>query len=148
MRELAAAADVVAAEHALMRGVGLTAGPVRALRALGESGAQSMKALAERLGCDKSYVTGLVKPLLAKELVTLEPDPADGRVKVVTLTPEGSAVAAEAQRVHEAPPAAMRTLSEADQRELARLLGVAAGTGTGDAGGGVAVGGAGRPADR
>ena len=123
MRELTAAADVVAAEHRFMHEVGLTAGPVRALRALLAVGPQPMRTLADELGCDKSYVTTLVKPLLAKGLVTLEPDASDGRVKRVTVTDAGAAVAARAQGVHETPPEAISAMTADTLRQLARLLG-------------------------
>lgn len=122
IRELVAAPDVVANEHRFMREVGLTAGPVRTLRALLTAGPQSMRTLAERLGCDKSYVTGLVKPLLAKEFVTLEPDRSDGRVKIVTLTSRGRALARRAQRVHDTPPAALTALASAELEELRKIL--------------------------
>jgi len=127
MRELIASPDIVGAEHRFMNEVGLTAGPVRALRALLTVGPQPMRVLADELGCDKSYVTGLVKPLLAKELVTLEPDASDGRVKVVTLTEAGANVAARAQRVHETPPEAISSMAPEALQELARLLGEASG---------------------
>jgi len=122
IRALIASPDVVAAEHAFMHDVGLTAGPIRALRAMREVGPQSMRVLADRLGCDKSYVTSLVKPLLAKDLVTLEPDPSDGRVKVVTLTQKGSRLAERAQQVHESPPAMLGKLSLEDLQHLSLLL--------------------------
>lgn len=122
LRELGSAADVVAAEHAFMRDVGLSGGPIRALRALLEAGSQSMRGLADQLGCDKSYVTGLVKPLLSGGLVTLEPNPSDGRVKIAALTESGHSTAKRAARVYERPPAAFAALSDDDLEELAALL--------------------------
>jgi DNA-binding MarR family transcriptional regulator len=122
LRGLTGAPDIVEAEHAFMRGVGLSGGPVRALRGLLDGGPQSMRALADRLGCDKSYVTSLVRPLVSGGLATLEPDADDGRVKVVTLTDEGTAVATRAREVYETPPAAIRDLDPAALRQIAALL--------------------------
>lgn len=122
IRSLVAAPDLVAAEHRFMHEVGLPAGPLRALRALLDGGPGPMKLLAQRLGCDKSYVTGLLRPLLARELVTLEPDPGDGRVKVVHLTPEGTALAQRARQVHETPPEAITRLGHRELDALATLL--------------------------
>lgn len=122
IRALTAAPDVVAAEHAFMREIGLTAGPVRALRALLEHGAQPMRTLAEHLGCDKSYVTSLVKPLVAGDLATLDPDPSDGRVKTVTLTEKGMSVAQRAESVYATPPHELTALPSEALQQLARLL--------------------------
>jgi DNA-binding MarR family transcriptional regulator len=127
LRELAAAPDVVDAEHALMHDVGLTAGPVRTLRALLDEDAQPMSGLARAMGCDSSYVTGLVKTLTARKLVEAVPSPSDGRVRVVRLTGEGRAVAERARRVYETPPSALLGLPEARLRELATILGALGG---------------------
>jgi DNA-binding MarR family transcriptional regulator len=122
MRQLTAAPDVVSAEHDFMHDVGLSAGPVRALRGLIDGGPQSMSVLADRLGCDKSYVTSLVKPLVAGGLAVLESDSSDGRLKVVTLTAHGLEVATRARAVHAEPPAAIRNLAPSALAQLARLL--------------------------
>lgn len=122
IRELVAAPDVVANEHRFMHEAELTAGPVRALRALLTGGPQPMRALAEYLGCDKSYVTGLVKPLLANGLVTLQSDRSDGRVKIVALTAPGAALARRAQEVHDTPPAELAALDLAELDTLCELL--------------------------
>jgi DNA-binding MarR family transcriptional regulator len=122
IRGLIASPDVVANEHQFMHEVGLGAGPVRALRALLAVGPQSMRTLAEYLGCDKSYVTGLVKPLQANELVTLEPCSSDGRVKIVNLTPHGTVIARQAQQVHETPPEVLGRLEASDLDQLRAIL--------------------------
>ena len=105
-----------------MREVGLSGGPVRALRTLTSAGPQSMRDLADLLGCDKSYVSGLVKPLVAGGFATLQPNPADGRVKVITLTELGRRTGERAERVHETPPASITDLSPEHARQLCALL--------------------------
>jgi DNA-binding MarR family transcriptional regulator len=122
IRRLMAEPDVVANDHRFMRRIGLTAGPVRMLRALLSSGPQPMHVLADRLGCDKSYVTGLVRPLLAKSLVTLEPDGSDGRVKIVSLTAEGRDLARDAQLVYDTPPMVLSAQTPETLERLRALL--------------------------
>jgi DNA-binding MarR family transcriptional regulator len=125
LRELTASPEVVAREHAFMHEAGLPAGPVRTLRALLELGPQPMSALAVHMGCDASYVTGLVKTLSARDLVVVEPSPRDGRVKIIALTPAGRPLAEAAQRVHETPPAALGALPVAELRRLGAILAAA-----------------------
>lgn len=122
VRTLVGSVDVIEADHHFMREVGLTAGPVRVLRALLDGGPQSMRLLADRLGCDKSYVTVLVKPLIASGFATLEQDPSDGRVKIVTPTEVGDHVARRAREVFETPPAALRNLDEGVLLQIQSLL--------------------------
>jgi DNA-binding MarR family transcriptional regulator len=53
----------------------------------------SQRRLAERFGCDPSNISVLVDRLVERELVERRPDPADGRVKLVTATEAGRALA-------------------------------------------------------
>jgi DNA-binding MarR family transcriptional regulator len=122
VQELAASGDVVDAEHDLMHALGLSAGPVRALRALDDGGPQSMTALAGRMRCDRSYVTGLVRTLQDRALVTTGPAPGDGRVKIIGLTAEGQAAARRAHEVHARPATALAALPARDLAELRRIL--------------------------
>ncbi len=54
-----------------------------------------MSALAERLSCDASYVTGLADRLAERDLVERVPDPDDRRVRQLVLTDEGRRVREE-----------------------------------------------------
>ena len=54
-----------------------------------------MRDLADHLTCDASYVTGIADRLGALGLVVRTPDPADRRVKQLSLTAKGRAVRAE-----------------------------------------------------
>lgn len=49
----------------------------------------SQRALAKRFGCDPSNISVIVDRLAERALVTREPDPADGRVKLITATDTG-----------------------------------------------------------
>lgn len=53
----------------------------------------SQRALAGRFGCDPSNISVLVDRLVERELVERRTDPGDGRVKLVTATDAGRALA-------------------------------------------------------
>jgi len=52
-----------------------------------------MAALAEHLGLDRSTVSGLVDRAVARGLVARVSDPDDGRVVLISLSPEGQELA-------------------------------------------------------
>ncbi len=88
-----------------------------------EPGAEvPMSALAERLFCDASNVTGMVDRLEARGLLERRDDPRDRRVKRIALTDDGASMRERVlERLYE-PPAAIARLSRADQRALRDLL--------------------------
>jgi DNA-binding MarR family transcriptional regulator len=49
----------------------------------------SIRELAERIGCDPSNLTGPVQRLQDRDLIVIEPDPTDRRVKRVALSEAG-----------------------------------------------------------
>lgn len=69
---------------------GLNPSQAKALKAVLEP--VPMRALAGRLGCDASNVTGIVDRLEALGYARREAAAADRRVKIVTITAEGEAV--------------------------------------------------------
>jgi DNA-binding MarR family transcriptional regulator len=83
---------------------GLSATQAKALSAVQEP--VPMRALAERLGCDASNVTGIVDRLESLGLATRAAGAADRRVKMVTITPAGNdvmhAIRADMARAHRA----------------------------------------------
>ncbi len=81
-----------------------------------------MSAVAERLLCDASNVTGMVDRLETRGLLERREDPRDRRVKLIALTDEGAAVRARMlERLYE-PPEAIAGLPRADQRALRDVL--------------------------
>ncbi len=104
----------------IARDLGLRPAAVGALRAL--EGPRTMSEIAAFLHCDNSNVTGIVDGLEERGLATRQPSPADRRVKLIALTPEGRKVRARLTRAVEAPPAWVEGLSDADQRTLRDLL--------------------------
>ncbi|PWK76267.1 MarR family transcriptional regulator [Aminobacter sp. AP02] len=73
-------------------GLGLTTGEGRALFNVLRAGPIRQTALADRLGIEAMTLSGLVDRLEAKGFVERQPDPADRRAKLVTLTDAGSTV--------------------------------------------------------
>jgi DNA-binding MarR family transcriptional regulator len=94
---------------------------VKALR-LVAGGALPLRALAEALGTDPPYVTVIVDDLTGRGLVTREPNPADRRSRLVTITPAGTEAAAVAERILATPPEPMRRLSPTDLSTLDRIV--------------------------
>src|SRR5688500_8442585 len=101
---------------------GLTFPQAHALRLLDPERPLPMNAIADRLVCDASNVTGIADRLESRGLIERRAGAGDRRVKMLALTPAG----AEArERVIEAmtePPAEIAALSPADQRALRDIL--------------------------
>ncbi len=93
-----------------------------ALRMLDPDEPIAMSALAERLFCDASNVTGLVDRLEARGLVERRSSEHDRRVKALTLTPAGVALRDQVLAVMSEPPEAIAALPAADQRALRDIL--------------------------
>jgi MarR family transcriptional regulator, organic hydroperoxide resistance regulator len=100
----------------------LTPVQAHALRRLDPERPLAMSALAEALYCHASNVTGIVDRLESRGLVARTPGTDDRRVKTLVLTPEGTEVRARVIDLLTDPPAALATLSVADQRALRDIL--------------------------
>jgi DNA-binding MarR family transcriptional regulator len=81
-----------------------------------------MRAFADKLRCDASWVTSLVDDLEAKGYVERRVLPSDRRVRAIVITKRGLAAQAKARAVLLRGPAAMIALSESEQRQLRDLL--------------------------
>ncbi len=102
--------------------LGLGFAQAHALRMLDPEEPIAMSALAERLFCDASNVTGLVDRLEARGLVERRSSENDRRVKALTLTPAGVALRDQVLAVMSEPPEAIAALPAADQRALRDIL--------------------------
>jgi len=107
---------------AALAGLGLGFAQAHALRMLDPGEAMPMSALAERLFCDASNVTGLVDRLEARGLVERRTAEGDRRVKALTLTREGVELRDRVLAVMSEPPEAITALPLADQRALRDIL--------------------------
>jgi|SRR5437588_8637164 len=84
---------------------------------------QPMRAIAEMMRCDASWVTGIVDGLEERGYVERQPHKTDRRVKVVTITLLGEKAKAKAlEQLHEPPPAFVHALTQNEQRTLRDLL--------------------------
>jgi len=102
--------------------LGLGFAQAHALRMLDPDEPIAMSALAERLFCDASNVTGLVDRLEARGVVERRSSANDRRVKALTLTPAGVALRDQVLAVMSEPPEAIAALPAADQRALRDIL--------------------------
>jgi DNA-binding MarR family transcriptional regulator len=82
-----------------------------------------MTRLADRLGVDPSWVTGLVDRLQARGEVDRRPSAQDRRVKIVELTEAGQETREALLRLTYEPPPELLELPEEDLRELLRIAG-------------------------
>jgi DNA-binding MarR family transcriptional regulator len=82
-----------------------------------------MRALAGRLACDASNITGLVDRLEARGLVARHADAADRRIKNVIATEEGREAVRLIRADMRATSAAFARLDEEGRRSLYELLG-------------------------
>jgi len=86
-----------------------------------------MSALADRLFCDASNVTGIADRLEVRGLVRRQSYAGDRRVKALTITPSGVKLREQVMELMSQPPEAIAALSEADQRALRDILARAVG---------------------
>jgi DNA-binding MarR family transcriptional regulator len=102
--------------------LGLSFAQAHALRLLDPEEPMPMSALAERLFCDASNVTGIADRLEMRGLVRRQSAEGDRRVKALTITPAGMKLRDQVMELMNQPPDAIAALSEADQRALRDIL--------------------------
>jgi DNA-binding MarR family transcriptional regulator len=102
--------------------LGLSFAQAHALRMLEPDEPLPMSALAERLFCDASNVTGIADRLETRGLVRRESLAGDRRVKALTITPSGMKLRRQVMELMSQPPDAIAALSDADQRALRDIL--------------------------
>jgi DNA-binding MarR family transcriptional regulator len=102
--------------------LGLSFSQAHALRLLDPETPMPMSALAERLFCDASNVTGIADRLETRGLVQRQSAEGDRRVKALTITPEGMKLREQVVELMTQPPAAIAALDEADQLALRDIL--------------------------
>ena len=113
---------------AIFAELGLAPMQAQALVGLEPGTPLAMSALAERMHCDNSNVTGIADRLEAAGAIERRPAEHDRRVKTLVLTEEGERLRAEVQRRMSEPPPAIAQLSGADAEELREILMRAAAT--------------------
>jgi DNA-binding MarR family transcriptional regulator len=108
-----------------LRPLGLTNGQFSLLNALNRPEPARMAPVATLLAMDRTTLTAALKPLERRGLAAVAPDPADRRGRVLSLTPAGRALLAEALPIWEATHAALEgRLPAGAPDRLRRDLGV------------------------
>ena len=102
--------------------LGLSFAQAHALRLLDPEQPLPMSALADRLFCDASNVTGIADRLESRGLVRRQSLEGDRRVKALTITPAGMKLRGQVLELMRQPPEAIASLSDADQRLLRDIL--------------------------
>jgi DNA-binding MarR family transcriptional regulator len=100
---------------------GLSFGKMRALRRIAAR-PMSMSELAGLLGMDPPNLTTVVDGLERLDLVERQAHPTDRRVKFVAATPEGAALAQQAEEILDRPPAGLVDLPSSDLETLVQIL--------------------------
>ena len=98
---------------------GLTPTQFAAMARVHELGPLSQNRLGRLTAMDSATIKGVVERLLAKKLVTLNPDPNDKRLRLVSLTQTGRQLMIEA--TGQALTARAETLAPLTDREAAQL---------------------------
>jgi DNA-binding MarR family transcriptional regulator len=81
---------------AALRPLGLTNGQFSLLMSLNRPAPPRMGEVAELLAMDRTTLTAALKPLERRGLLTVAPDPRDRRSRLLSLTPDGLALLADA----------------------------------------------------
>ena len=102
--------------------VGVAPGALRALLLLDAEQGVAMGELAERWGCDASYMTSLADDLERASLVRREPKPTDRRAKLLVLTSAGLEARDRAKAVFMNPIPELAALDADEQVQLRDLF--------------------------
>lgn len=78
------------------RPLGLTNGQFSLMMSLNRPKPPAMASVAALLAMDRTTLTAALKPLQRRGLLRIEPDPADRRARLMTLTPKGRRLLARA----------------------------------------------------
>jgi DNA-binding MarR family transcriptional regulator len=107
---------------ATLGGLGLTFVQAHALRHLDPQQPLPMSALADKLFCDASNVTGIADRLESRGLVERRSADGDRRVKALALTDSGAELRDRVLEIMTEPPAAIARLTKSDQKALRDIL--------------------------
>ncbi|WP_102960996.1 MarR family winged helix-turn-helix transcriptional regulator [Mangrovicella endophytica] len=111
-----------------LRPVGLSNGQFSLLMSLNRPEPAKLGGVAALLAMDRTTLTAALKPLQRRGLLTVQPDPRDGRGRLLTLTEEGVQLLATAVPIWRDTHAAVDAeLGDVDPQALRHALQVLAG---------------------
>lgn len=117
------------AKHHLMKIAdthGLTVMQLYTLCLLEADNSIPMNSLSSMLSCDASNVTGIVDRLLSHNYIKREENPKDRRVKIITLTADGTNLCKKiAEALNTNQPVDISTFSDKQRQQLHELLSIA-----------------------
>ena len=108
--------------RAVFTSTGLAPGVLKSLIHLDREVGLPMRDLAQRYGCDASYITTIADELERAGLARRRPHPTDRRVKTLVLTDEGADTRERLLAALHQPPACIDALSATEQRVLRDLV--------------------------
>jgi DNA-binding MarR family transcriptional regulator len=112
---------LVAAELPVLGRHGISMWGYIVLSALDGGPARTQAALAQAIGADKTRIIGVLDDLQQTGLITREPDPADRRARLLSITPAGHQVRAATQAEIQANEnRLLASLPAADRRAFLR----------------------------
>ena len=115
--------ELMAAEAPVLKEHGLTMWGYVVLLALDRGTVRTQAALAEAIGADKSRIIGTLDELQQAGLIERTPDPADRRVRLLSITPEGRRVRRAVRKQIQAQEVSiLDTLAPADRKAFLRIL--------------------------
>ncbi|MFD6107135.1 MarR family winged helix-turn-helix transcriptional regulator [Nocardia salmonicida] len=122
------------AERPVLDRHGLTMWAYVVLLGLDERPVHTQAALAKAIRADKTRIIPVLDDLQQRGLILREPDPADRRVNLIRLTPDGASLRDHTQRdIQEQEQRLLAEVPAADRRTFLRVLQLLADrTGTGD----------------
>lgn len=104
-------------------GLGLGLSDFAVLETLAHKGPQPVNVIGKRVLLTSGSITAAIDRLATRKLVARTADPADGRARIVQLTPAGKRLIEKAFEQHELDmEETMRVLKPAERKELIRLL--------------------------
>jgi DNA-binding MarR family transcriptional regulator len=105
----------------VVEATGLPFSRVRALKRLADQ-PLALNELARSMTVDAPAATVAVNDLVQRGLVVRTPHPTNGRVKLVSITPEGRALVARVKAIVEQAPPSIANLSAQELEVLARAV--------------------------
>lgn len=102
---------LIAAEVPILRDHDLTMWAYTVLLHLDEQPIRTQAALAEAIGADKTRIIAVLDDLTERGLIRRQPDPADRRARLLSITPEGRSLR----------DAAQSAIQDSEERLLSRL---------------------------